>query len=188
MRGISRAPFVAFLGVLVVLGMLGGRAAADEFIITDETDDGAGLFTPQAAPADQEIEPTPEELHAVPPAPRVVLNTKTRRAPRTAAISSRRTRAALTLLLAVQLNSPQFKVGLGSIPQAGASLGVFPVVAVAGGMRLQGTAPVRRHLAAQRDTLPRGRPADSQDPAQDPARDPTMAALFVQEQQEILLH
>lgn len=150
MRGITRAPFVAFLGVLVVVAMFGARAAADEFINSSDPSDDVVLYTPQAAPADQALDLTPEELYPVAPAPEVILKSTARRAPRAAAISGRRVTAALTLLLAAQLNTPQFRASLGSISRSGATLGFLPGVAVAGGTRIRGVVPVRRHLAARR--------------------------------------
>lgn len=178
MRGITRAPFVAFLGILVVAAMLGGRAAADELINSNDLSDDAGLYMPQAAPADQALDLTPEELYPVAPAPEVVLKSPARRTPRAAAISSRRVTAALTLLLAVQLNSPRFKASLGSIPQAGSTLSALPGVAVASATRIQGAVPKRRHLTARR--VPPSRPSPGA------KSDPTLTALFLPE--DVLLH
>ena len=178
MRGITRAPLVAFLGILVVAAMFGPRAAADEFIDPNDPYDDTVLYTPQAAPADQALDLTAEALYPVAPAPEVVLKSPARRAPRTGTISSRRTTAALTLLLAIQLNTPQFKASLGSIPKGGAALGILPGVMVAGGTRIQGVVPARRHLAARR--VPPSRPSPGASP------DPTRTALFLPE--EVLLH
>lgn len=174
MRGITRAPFVALLGTLVVAAMFGARATADEFIDPNDLYGGTVLYTPQAAPADQALDLSAEELYPVAPVPQVVLESPARRAPRPGTLSSRRTTAALTLLLAVQLNSPRFKVSLGSIPHAGATLGVLPGVAVASASRIQGIVPVRRRLAARRVLPPRPSPG---------ARpDPTRTALFLPEE------
>ncbi len=157
MRGITRAPFVAFLGILVVAAMFGARATADEFIDPNDLYGDTVLYTPQAAPADQALDLSAEELYPVASVPEVVLKSPARRAPRPGILSSRRTTAALTLLLAVQLNSPRFKASLGSIPRAGATFGVLPGVAVASATRIHGVVPVRRHLAARR--VPPSRPS-----------------------------
>ncbi len=178
MRGISRAPIVAFLGFLVVAAMFGTRAAADEFIDLNDPYDDTVLYTPQAAPADQALDLSAEELYPLAPAPEVVLKSPTRRTPRPGAVSNRRATAALTLLLAVQLNSPRFKASLGSIPQAGATLGALPGVALASATRIHGVVPVRRHLAARR--VPPSRPSPGVSP------DPRLTALFLPE--EIILH
>ncbi len=180
MSGIARAPFVGFLGILVVTMMFGARVTADEVIDQNDSYDDTVLYTPQAAPADQELDLTAEELDSVAPAPAVVLKSPVRRAPRPGTISSRRTTAALTLLLAVQLNSPRFKVSLGSIPQAGATLGILPGVAVASATRIQGAVPVRRHLAARRVLPSRPSPGAGAGPT------PKQTALFLPE--EVLLH
>ena len=82
MRGITRAPLVAFLGILVVAAMFGPRAAADEFIDPNDPYDDTVLYTPQAAPADQALDLTAEALYPVAPAPEVVPKSPARRAPR----------------------------------------------------------------------------------------------------------
>lgn len=141
MRGISSAPFVAFLGTLAILVMFSGGAATQG---TGQAASDFGLYAPQSAPADQPVELTAEELHPVAPAPRVL---KARTERRTWRISRRRATAAFTLLFASQLNTPHFRASLGSIPQGGASFGILPGVAIASGSRIQGVVPVRRHLA-----------------------------------------
>ena len=178
MRGITRAPFAALLVILVVAAMSGARATADEIIDPNEIYGDTLLYTPQAAPADQTLDLTPEELYPVAPAPKAALKSPTRRARRPGAISSRRTTAALALLLAMQLSSPQFKASLGSIPQAGATLGILPGVMVAGGTRIRGAVPARRRVATRR--VPPSRPSPGASP------DPTRTALFLPE--EVLLH
>ena len=55
MRGITRAPFVAFLGILVVAAMFGACAAADEFIDPNDLYGDTVLYTPQAAPAEHRL-------------------------------------------------------------------------------------------------------------------------------------
>ncbi len=178
MRGIKRAPFAALFVFLAVAAMFGTRAAAEELVDQDEDYGDMVLYAPQAAPADQALDLTAEEPRPVAAAPEVVLKPPTRRTPRSGAMSNRRTTAALTLLLAVQLNSTRFKVSLGSIPQAGATLGILPGVAVANATRIRGTAPARRTLAARRAHPSR------QSPAAGP--DPKLTALFLPE--EVLLH
>ncbi len=178
MRGIKRAPFAALLAFLAVAAMFGTRAAAEELVDQDEDYGDMVLYAPQAAPADQALDLTAEEPRPVAAAPEVVLKPPARRAPRSGAMSSRRTTAALTLLLAVQLNSPRFKVGLGSIPQAGATFGVLPGIAVANATRFQRTSPARRYLAARR--------AHPSRPRSDAGPDPKLTALFLPE--EVLLH
>lgn len=178
MRGIKRAPFAALFVFLAVAAMFGTRAAADELLDQDEDYGDMVLYAPQAAPADQALDLTAEGPRPVAAAPEVVLKPPARRARRSGVLSSRRTTAALTLLLAVQLNSPRFKVGLGSIPQAGATLGVLPGIAVANATRIRGTAPARRSLAARR--------AHPLQPRPGAGPDPKLTALFLPE--EVLLH
>lgn len=178
MRGLTRAPLVAILGILVVTAMFGARATADEFMDPNDPNGGAVLYTPQAAPADQALDLSAEELDPVAPAPRVVFKSPTRRALRPGNNSNRRATAALTLLLAAQLNSPRLKASLGSIPQAGAALGALPGVVIASATWSQGMVPVRRRLAARR-VLP-SRPSPGASP------EPTRTALFLPE--DVLLH
>lgn len=186
MRGFKSVPVVVFLGVLAAAVFLGGATFADELIGTSDpylvgTSDpyeDTGLYTPQSAPADRAFETGDEELLPVAPAPAVVLNSSVRRVLRPGTASGRRTTAALTLLFAVQLNSPRFKASLGAIPQAGATLGALPGVAVANATRIQGAVPVRRHLAARR--VPISQPGPGAAPH------PMRTALFLPE--DVLLH
>ena len=150
MRGSIRVPFLALLGLLVVVAMLSARAAAEDLNDPTGPYDDFVLYTPQAAPADQALDLNSEELYPVAPELEVLPDATARRAPNSNAISSRRATAALTLLLAVRLNTPQFKARLGGVPNAGDSLGVLPAVAVASGRRIQGVVPVRRHLEVVR--------------------------------------
>ena len=126
MRGRIRVPFLALLGLLVVVAMLSARAAAEDLNDPTGPYDDFVLYTPQAAPADHSLDLNSEELYPVAPELEVLPDATARRAPNSNAISSRRATAALTLLLAVRLNTPQFKARLGGMPSAGASLGVLP--------------------------------------------------------------
>lgn len=147
MRGFSSMPLVAFFGTLAILVTFGGAAAAQD---TKHAATEFELYSPQAAPADQPVELTADELHPVAPAPRVQ-SARTDR--RTRQISRRRATAAFTLIFASQLNTPHFRASLGSIPQGGASFGILPGVAIARGSRVQGVVPVQRNFA-QRETRP----------------------------------
>ena len=157
MRGLTSVPFVALLATLAILIMFSARAAAEDIGDPNDPYDDTVLYTPQAAPADQALDPSAEELYPVAPAPEVAFKSAARRASRPGTISSRRVTVALTLLLAARLNTPQFRASLGSIPQSGAALGLLPGVAVANATRIQGIVPVRRDLAARR--VPPSRPS-----------------------------
>ena len=178
MRGISRVPFVAFLGIFVVVTMFAGRAAAGELVNSREPFGDTGLYTPQSTAADRALDPMPGELYPIAPVPRVISESGARRTSGFAAISSRRVTAALTLLLAAQLNTPGFRASLGSIPQSGTALGLLPGVAVANGKRTQGDVPVRRHLARRR--------APARDAGPETGFDPKLTAFYVGE--KLLLH
>lgn len=164
MRGISSTPFVAFLGTLAILVMFSPGVATQSVSPPVGPQDDFVVYTPQSAPADQALDLTADELYPIAPAPRAILESAGPRASDFAGISSRRVTAALTLLLAAQLNTPGFRASLGSIPQSGTALGLLPGVAVANEKRTQGDVSLRRHLATRGAAAPDTGPEGGFDP------------------------
>ena len=134
-------PRAVLLGILLAAMFFGPRAAAEGLCNPIDPCDAIVLYTPQGAPAGEDALRSDEADN--PQAQRVVRRPM-RRIP---AMSARRTSILLTLYLAVQMNSPSFKAGAATMPQAGATIGLLPGVALASGARFKPASLDRTRVA-----------------------------------------